>query len=85
MVQLLSIKIGRTINLFHHIEDFGVPVEWYFSAISHSKRACDGVGDKIKRLAARASLQRPFDEQIMTPRQLFEWAIENVLFVSFHY
>ena len=28
----------------------------------------------MKRLAARASLQRPYDQQI----QLFEWAVENI-------
>ena len=73
------------INLCYHIEDFSVPAEWHFSATSHGKGACDGVGGTIKRLAARASLQRPYDEQIMTPRQLFEWAIENIPSVSFHY
>ena len=33
------------INLCHHEEDFGVPAEWHFSATSHGKGACDGVGD----------------------------------------
>jgi len=30
------------INLCHHQDDFGVPVEWHFSATSHGKGACDG-------------------------------------------
>ena len=58
------------INLCHHEEDFGVAAEWHFSATSHGKGACDGVGGTVKRLAARTSLQRPYDQQIMTPRQL---------------
>ena len=39
----------------------------------------------MKRLAARASLQRPYDQQIMTPRQLFDWAAENVPDTFFQY
>jgi hypothetical protein len=62
------------VNLCHHEEDFGVAAEWNFSATSHGKGACDGVGGTVKQLAARASLQRPYDSQIMTPQQLYEWA-----------
>ena len=47
------------LNLCHHKEDIGVKAEWHFSATSHGKGACDGLGGTIKRLAARASLQRP--------------------------
>lgn len=73
------------INLCHHEADFGVPAEWHFSATSHGKGACDGVGGTVKRLAARASLQRPYDQQIMTPRQLFDWSAENVPATFFQY
>ncbi len=73
------------INLCHHKADFGVPAEWHFSATSHGKGACDGVGGSVKRLAARASLQCPYDHQIMTPRQLFEWAVVNIPATSFQY
>ena len=73
------------INLCHHEDDFGIPAEWHFSATSHGKSACDGLGGTVKRLAARASLQRPYNEQIMTPRQLFEWACSNIPAVSFEY
>ena len=31
------------INLCSHQADFGVPAEWYFSATSHGKGACDGL------------------------------------------
>ena len=73
------------INLCHHEAEFGVPAEWHFSATSHGKGACDGVGGTVKRLAARVSLQRPYDQQIMTPRQLFDWAAENVPATFFQY
>ena len=45
----------------------------------------NGVKCPVKRLAARASLQRPYDAQIMTPRQLYEWAIDNIPSASFQY
>ena len=73
------------INLCFHEADFGVPAEWHFSATSHGKGACDGVGGTVKRQAARASLQRPYEEQIMITRQLFEWAVENIPTVAFNY
>lgn len=34
--------------------------------------------EQLNGLAARASLQRPVNDQILTPRQLFEWADVNV-------
>ena len=36
------------------------------SATAHGKGACDGIGGTVKRLAARASLQKPYSDQIMT-------------------
>ena len=65
-------------NLCSHEADFGMKIEWHFSATSHGKGVCDGVGGIVKRLAARASLQKPFDQQIMSPTQLYEWAKENI-------
>ena len=73
------------INLCYHEDDFGIPAGWHFSATSHGKGACDGVGGTVKRLAARASLQRPYDQQIMTPHQLLEWATNNIPGITFEY
>jgi len=44
----------------HQHEDFGVAAEWHFSATSHGKGACDGVGGTVKRFAARASLSKVY-------------------------
>ena len=60
------------LNLCNHKDDFGVEAEWHFSATSHGKGACDGLDGTVKRLAARASLQRPYNDQLMTPHQLFD-------------
>lgn len=73
------------LNLCYHKTDFGINAEWHFFATSHGKGPCDGVGGTIKRLAARASLQRPYDKQIMTARQLYEWALENISAMNFTY
>ena len=73
------------VNLCNHETDFGVKAEWHFSATSHGKGACDGVGGTVKRLASRASLQRPYDQQMTTPHQLFEWASNNIQGIVFQY
>lgn len=65
-------------NLSHYRREFGVIVEWNFFATAHGKGPCDGVGGTIKRKASRASLQLPPDQQILTPKQLFEWASQNL-------
>ncbi len=39
----------------------------------------------MKRLAARASLQKPYNDQLMTPCQLFDWATINIPAVHFEY
>ena len=73
------------VNLCLHKDDFGISAEWHFSATSHGKGACDGLGGTVKRLAARVSLQRPYNDQIMTPRQLFDWASTAVPSAHFGY
>jgi hypothetical protein len=73
------------INLCHHEQDFGMSAEWHFFATSHGKGACDGVGGTVKRLAARASLQRPYRDQISTPRQLYEFGCAEIQTVNFHF
>jgi len=72
-------------NLCCHEQDFGMPGEWHFFATSHGKGPCDGVGGTVKRLAARASLQRPYDNQIVSPRQLFDFAQSEISSVNFYY
>ena len=73
------------LNLAWHQEDFGIPAEWHFFATSHGKGPYDGVGGTVKRLAARASLQRPYANQLQTPLQLFSWAKESIPHVTFSF
>lgn len=72
-------------NLCQHSSDFDVQAEWHFFATSHGKSPCDGLGGTVKRLAVKASLQKPYNDQIMTPRQLFVWAKENIRSINFEY
>ena len=58
------------INLCPHMKDFGVQAEWHFFATSHGKTAADGAAGTLKRLATKASLQRPFDNHILSAKQL---------------
>ena len=73
------------INLCNHQADFGIQAEWHFSATSHGKGDCDGLGGTVKRLATKASLQRPYEDQIMTPLQLHQWASKSIPGVIFEY
>ena len=73
------------LNLCHHQADFRIEVEWHFSETSHGKSACDGLGGTVKYLAARAILHHPYEHQIMTPIQLYHWAMDNVPGVHFCY
>ncbi len=66
------------INLCHHEQDFAVSAEWHFFASSHGKGPCDGLGGLIKRLAARASLQRTTGNFILNPYQLYSFVVENI-------
>ena len=64
------------LNLCHHKKDFEVDAEWHFFATSHAKGPCDGIVRTVKRLAARASLQRTEGaESILDPLALYNIAV----------
>ena len=61
------------LNLCLHQWDFKFSATWSFFATSHGKSPCDGVGGTVKRLATRASLQRPLSGQILSSQALFDF------------
>ena len=71
------------LNLAFHEDDFGFVAEWNFFTTSHGKGPCDDVGGTVKHLAARASLQRPYEDQIQTSLQLFELAYSSLKDINF--
>ena len=73
------------INLCHHTKDHNLQAQWHFFATSHGKSPCDGLGGTTKRLVARASLQAPEHDQILTPLQMFTWADQHITGIKYIY
>lgn len=67
-------------NLSFFETDYSISAVWHFWATCHGKNACDEVGGTVKRLARRASRQLSF---IMTPLDLYNWAVENIPGIDF--
>ena len=59
------------LNVCHHKEDFSLQCEWNFFATSHGKSPCNVICGTVKRLKAKASLQRPLGNQIFTAQDMF--------------
>ena len=72
-------------NLIFHVQDFRITAEWNFFAASLWKNLCDVIGGTVKCLATRASLQRPLDNQILIPYQLFEFASQDISVITSFY
>ena len=51
----------------------------HFFATSHRKPPCDGIGGTIIRLTARKSLQRAYQDQILTAEDVTRFCQEKVL------
>ena len=71
------------VNLCKHEDDFGLSAIWSFFATSHGKSSCDGLGGAIKRLTARASLQRPLSGQILNVTSMVEFCKEAMPKIEF--
>lgn len=70
-------------NLSLHKEQYGIEPEWSFFITSHWKNVCDGLGGTLNRLVTKASLRRPYNNQIKSPQLLFEWAKGNIQNMNF--
>ena len=56
--------------------------DWNFFVTSHGKSPCDGVGGTVKRLATRASLQQPYDKQLLSA-EVFRFCKEEIKGIEF--
>ena len=54
-------------------------------ASSHGKSVCDGIGGAVKRLTARASLQRTHSNQILTVSAMLKFCKENIKDIEFFF
>jgi len=73
------------VNVCQHRNDYGVEAEWNFFASSHGKNSCDGIGGTTKREVRRASLQRPYTDQILTTQDMFKYCRDNITGVKYIY
>lgn len=72
-------------NLSLHEKDFTIKAQWSFFATSHGKTECDGIGGTVKRLARKASLQRPLQDQILTTTTFYQFCISTISKINFHF
>jgi hypothetical protein len=86
MVLQHSLKRERIfLNLCLHESDFGIKAEWHFYATAHGKGVCDGLRGTVKRLEAKAILQRPYEDQILTSFQLITGCKSNIKSTEFFF
>ena len=78
-------NIKNFLKLCCHLEDFQIKAKWCFFATSHGKSPCDCIGGTLKRLAARASLQRTKTEQILTPLDMFTFCQNEIVGITCMY
>lgn len=71
------------VNTCQHENDFGIIAEWNFFATSHGKNSCDGIGGTTKREVTRASMQRPYNNQILTPQDMFKYCSEKITGIKY--
>ena len=72
-------------SILSHKSECGIEAEWHFFATSHGKGACDGNGGCVKNAARIASLQISSQNQITSPKRLFDWAVNYYKYVSFYF
>ena len=73
------------LNLCFHCADFGIGCMWSFFATSHGKSTCNGIGGTVKRITSGASLQRPFDSQILIAIDMFKFCNEEIKGIKFKF
>ena len=73
------------LNLWRHEDDFGIDATWVLFATSHGKSPCDGIGGTVKRLTARASLQRSYSDQILDVSSMLAFCKTNIPSIQFCY
>ena len=73
-------------SLCYRQTDYGISVESeVYLQLLNRKSPYVGAIRAVKRLAAHASLQRPINNQILTPLNLYDFCEESVLGITFIY
>ena len=71
------------INLCHRQQDFNMDAEWIFSATSHGKSPCDGVGGFVKCYVKKRSLQRLLHDQILSYQTMLDLCVREIPSITF--
>ena len=71
------------LNLCLHKIGFNVDCVWNFFATSPGKSPFDGIGGTVKRLATKANLQRPIDNQILNSTDMDKFCNHSIKGISF--
>ena len=70
-------------NVTQHKSDYSLDCNWHFFATSHGKNSCDGIGGAVKRTVRRASLQRPYNDQILDIDAMHDFCLEKMKSIKF--
>ena len=62
------------VNVCQHRNDFGLSL----NGTSHGQNSCDGIGGTTKWEVIRASLQRPYNDHILTPGEMFKFCSDII-------
>ena len=73
----------KFLSLCSHKDVFSFEAEWIFFATSHRKSVCNGIGGAVKNHAAKQSLQRPINNQILDYRAVLEVCQEEMKSIIF--
>ena len=73
------------LNLYMQKKYFKVSAKWNFFATSHGTQPCDGISGTIKRLGAKASLQRCISNQLFNAHSMFEFFRGNIQHIMFFF
>jgi hypothetical protein len=72
------------LNLTYHESDFGIPAAWTFSATAHGKGPVDGIGAALKYRATRRVPSGRRTDAILTPQELYQFALTDTKINVFH-
>ena len=70
-------------DLCSHKIHFGIGAEWVFFATSYCKSPCDGIGGAVERHAAKQSLQRSLNNQIIDYKAMLDFCENEMMSIKF--
>jgi hypothetical protein len=66
-------------------QNFGLVAEWHFFTARYGKGPADRTGRAVKRLAAKARIQKVYNNQIQMPPELLNYCSSNIYNIKLFY